>query len=81
MGLESFSHGYGQCAFHIVLVPKYRHKLFVDLGIKTCCENALRERLLVGVVAKCMLCRSVLIMCISSSGCILNVLFLSLLVC
>ena len=43
MGLESFSHGYGQCAFHIVLVPKYRHRLFVDLGIKTCCERALRE--------------------------------------
>ena len=43
MGLESFSHGYGQCAFHIVLVPKYRHKIFVDLGIKSCCEKALRE--------------------------------------
>jgi len=43
MGLESFSHGYGQCAFHIVLVPKYRHRLFVDLAIKSCCEKALRE--------------------------------------
>jgi putative transposase len=43
MGLESFSHGYGQCAFHIVLVPKYRHRIFVDLGIKSCCERALRE--------------------------------------
>ena len=43
MDLRSFSHGYGQCAFHIVLVPKYRHKLFVDLGIKSCCERVLRE--------------------------------------
>jgi putative transposase len=43
MDLKSFSHGYGQCAFHIVLVPKYRHRLFVDLGIKSCCEVALRE--------------------------------------
>ena len=43
MGLESFSHGYGQCAFHIVLVPKYRHSIFVDEGVKRCCEEALRE--------------------------------------
>jgi putative transposase len=43
MGLESFSHGYWQCAFHIVLVPKFRFRLFVDLGIKSCCERALRE--------------------------------------
>jgi len=43
MGLESFSHGYGQCAFHIVLVPKYRHNIFVDARIKRCCEEALRE--------------------------------------
>ena len=43
MDLKSFSYGYGQCAFHIVLVPKYRYRLFVDLGIKSCCEKALRE--------------------------------------
>jgi putative transposase len=43
MGLESFSHGYGQCAFHIVLVPKYRHSIFVDAGVKRCCEQVLRE--------------------------------------
>jgi putative transposase len=43
MGLESFSHGYGQFAFHIVLVPKYRHRIFVDFAIKICCEKALRE--------------------------------------
>ena len=42
MGLESFSHGYGQCAFHIVLVPKYRHCIFVDSDVKRCCEQALR---------------------------------------
>ena len=43
MDLKSFSHGYGQCAFHIVLVPKYRHRLFVDFGIKSCCEKTLKE--------------------------------------
>jgi len=43
MDLKSFSHGYGQCAFHIVLVPKYRHKLFVPFEIKNYCEKALRE--------------------------------------
>ena len=42
MGLASFSHGYGQCVFHIVLVPKYRHCIFVDSGVKGCCEQALR---------------------------------------
>jgi len=34
MDLKFFSHGYGQCAFHIVFVPKYRHGIFVDFGIK-----------------------------------------------
>ena len=43
MGLKPFSHGYGQCAFHIVLVPKYRHSIFVGAEIKRCCEEALRE--------------------------------------
>ena len=43
MDLKSFSHGYGQCAFHIVLVPKYRHGIFVDFGVKSCCEKSLRE--------------------------------------
>ena len=43
MELESFSHGYGQCAFHIVLVPKYRHKIFLDPGIKKRCEEVLKE--------------------------------------
>jgi putative transposase len=43
MDLKSFSHGYGQCAFHIVLVPKYRHSIFVDSEIRRCCEEALKE--------------------------------------
>ena len=43
MDLKSFSHGYGQCAFHIVLVPKYRHSIFVDAEVKRCCEDILRE--------------------------------------
>jgi len=29
MILASFSHAYGQCAYHIVFVPKYRRKIFV----------------------------------------------------
>ena len=40
---EPFSHGYGQCAFHIVLVPKYRHSIFLNAGIKKRCEEVLRE--------------------------------------
>ena len=43
MDLKSFRHGYGQCAFHIVLVPKYRRGIFVDFGVKSCCEKFLRE--------------------------------------
>ena len=43
MGLKSFSHGYGQCAFHIVLVPKYRHSVFVDAEVGRCCEEASME--------------------------------------
>ncbi len=43
MELKPFNHGYGQCAFHIVLVPKYRHSIFLDAGIKKRCEEVLRE--------------------------------------
>jgi len=43
MALESFSHGYGQCAYHIVLVPHYRHRIFLDARIKKRCEELLRE--------------------------------------
>jgi REP element-mobilizing transposase RayT len=28
MDLEHHSYGYGQCAYHIALVPRYRHKIF-----------------------------------------------------
>jgi REP element-mobilizing transposase RayT len=28
--LRSFSHGYGQITYHIVLVPKYRYRIFYD---------------------------------------------------
>ncbi len=34
MDLEHHSHGYGQCAYHIMLVPRYRHKIFLDAGVK-----------------------------------------------
>jgi len=37
--LNSFSHGYGQITYHIVLVPKYRYKLFYNQRIKKDCES------------------------------------------
>ena len=38
MELRSFSHGYGQITYHIVLVPKYRYKIFYDKRVKKDCE-------------------------------------------
>ena len=38
MELRSFSHGYGQITYHIVLVPKYRYKIFCDRRVKKDCE-------------------------------------------
>jgi len=43
MALEPSSHGYGQCAYHIVLVPRYRHKIFLDAALKKRCEALLME--------------------------------------
>ena len=37
--LISFSHGYGQISYHIVLVPKYRHKAFMRNDIKFFMRN------------------------------------------
>ena len=37
MQIESFSHGSGQLAYHVVLVPKYRRKIF--------CIQVLQKRL------------------------------------
>ncbi len=34
MELRSFSHGYGQITYHIVLVPKYRYRIFYDKQVK-----------------------------------------------
>jgi putative transposase len=36
--LHSFSHGYGQITYHIVLVPKYRYSIFYNKRIKKDCE-------------------------------------------
>ena len=33
----------GQCAYHLVLVPKYRHKVFVDEQVKKTCEIVLSD--------------------------------------
>jgi putative transposase len=44
MDLDHHSHGYGQCAYHIVLVPRYRHRVFLDASIKKRCEELLREK-------------------------------------
>ena len=43
MDLEHHSHGYGQCAYHIVLVPRYRHKIFLDTSLQKRCAELLRE--------------------------------------
>ena len=43
MDLEPSSHGYGQCAYHIVLVPRYRHKIFLDVRIQKRCVDLLRD--------------------------------------
>ena len=43
MALEAHSHGIGQCAYHIVLVPRYRHRIFLDHSLQKRCEELLRE--------------------------------------
>ncbi len=43
MELRSFSHGYGQITYHIVLVPKYRYKIFYDKHVKKDCELILNN--------------------------------------
>ena len=43
MELRSYSHGYGQITYHIVLVPKYRHKIFSDLCVKKDFESILSK--------------------------------------
>ena len=43
MDLNSFSHGYGQITYHIVLVPKYRYKIFNNEQIKKDCELILNK--------------------------------------
>ena len=43
MALERSSHGYGQCAYHIVLVPRYRHRIFMEASLQKRCEELLRE--------------------------------------
>jgi putative transposase len=41
--LRSFSHGYGQITYHIVLVPKYRYKIFYNRQVKKDCELILKN--------------------------------------
>ena len=43
MELRSFSHGYGQITYHIVLVPKYRYKIFYNRQVKKDCELILNN--------------------------------------
>ena len=43
MELRSFSHGYGQITYHIVLVPKYRYKIFYNRQVKKDCELILKN--------------------------------------
>jgi putative transposase len=41
--LRSFSHGFGQITYHIVLVPKYRYRIFNNSQVKKDCELVLRN--------------------------------------
>ena len=41
--LRSFSHGYGQITYHIVLVPKYRYKIFYERQVKKDCELIIND--------------------------------------
>jgi len=41
--LHSFSHGYGQITYHIVLVPKYRYRIFYNKQLKKDCESILNN--------------------------------------
>jgi putative transposase len=43
MDLNSFSHGYGQLSYHIVLVPKYRRDIFSDEEVKKGCERIFKK--------------------------------------
>ncbi len=43
MDLEHHSHGYGQCAYHIALMPRYRHKIFLDAGLQKRCADILHD--------------------------------------
>ena len=43
MDLNSFSHGYGQIIYHIVLAPKYRFKIFYNKRVKKDCESILKN--------------------------------------
>ena len=43
MELHIFSHIYGQITYHIVLVPKYRYKIFYDRRVKKDCELVIKN--------------------------------------
>ena len=43
MELRSFSHGYGQITYHIVLVPEYRYKIFYERQVKKDCELVIND--------------------------------------
>ncbi len=42
MNLNSYSHGFGQLTYHVVLVPKYRRPIFNDAFVKKACEMLFR---------------------------------------
>ena len=43
MSLKSFSHAYGESNYHIVLVPKYRRKIFKDIHVARGCRLVFNE--------------------------------------
>ena len=43
MSLKRFSHGFGESNYHLVLVPKYRRRIFKDVDVAEGCRHLLYE--------------------------------------
>ena len=43
MELVSYSHAKGQNTFHVVIAPKYRHKIFADEEMRLFCQRVFYE--------------------------------------
>ena len=43
MSLKSFSHAYGESNYHIVLVPKYRRGIFINIHVARICKMIFQD--------------------------------------